>query len=641
MKLLSLARRTRTVAHLLRHYPRLLLRLPLFVQRMFAEGPWDTLRRLRDLSDPLRIAQDYGTWLTRQHDPSPAELEGMVAWAKTLDSPPVISVVMPVFNPNPDWLDQAIQSVRHQCYSHWQLCIADDCSTNPAVRQVLEQAQLSDSRIEVVYRRENGHISNSSNSALELATGPWVALLDHDDLLAPDALAWVARTVLEQPDTQMLYSDEDKVDETGVRFAPYFKPDWNPGLIEGQNFFSHLGVYRTALLRQVGGFRVGLEGSQDYDLMLRCLDAVQGRGVVHLPRVLYHWRLHRESTASGNAAKPYVTAAAERALRDHLERSGQRGTPEVITQGYRIRRCAPDPAPALDVLLDARGCSKRALLRCLQPLLALRQPSMQVFIALTQHQHASLQANASSINQLASVVWLPVDNTRTTSDVFQILMDAGQAPWLLLWDRDLAGVEGPKDDWLGEMWSQTTAPGVVGVGPKLIDRNGLIHSAGCLLGGKQLAAPAHRGFPSRHFGYFGRAALSQDFSVLPPQALLLSRQAVMAAGGVLLETVMVPHWWVDLGLRLRAASGRLVYTPFAALRLARKARRDGDLWPGTSAELAASEQRLRHQWKAWFAIDPAYNPNLSINPVNFMLARTSRTMSWSTLTAAKSQHPAE
>ena len=180
-----------------------------------------------------------------------------------------------------------------------------------------------------------------------------------------------------------------------------------------------------------------------------------------------------------------------------------------------------------------------------------------------------------------------------------------------------------------------------GVGPQLIDRKGLIHAAGCLLGDQQLAAPAHRGFPYRDFGYFGRAALTQDFSVLPPQALLLSRQAVMAAGGVLTETVMAPHWWVDLGLRLRAASGRLVYTPFAALRLARKARLDGDLWPGTSAELAASERRLRHHWRAWLAIDPAYNPNLSINPVSFMLARPSRIMRWSTLKAAKSQHPAE
>ena len=426
-----------------------------------------------------------------------------------------------------------------------------------------------------------------------------------------------------------------------MRFAPYFKPDWNPGLIEGQNFFSHLGVYRTALLRQVGGFRVGLEGSQDYDLMLRCLDAVQGRGVVHLPRVLYHWRLHRESTASGNAAKPYVTAAAERALCDHLERSGQRGTPEVIKQGYRIRRCVPDPAPALDVLLDARGCSKRALLRCLQPLLALRQPSMQVFIALTQHQHASLQANSSLINQLASVVWCPVDDTRTTPDVFQILMEAGQAPWLLLWDRALAGVEGPKDDWLREMWSQTTAPGVVGVGPQLIDRKGLIHAAGCLLGDQQLAAPAHRGFPYRDFGYFGRAALTQDFSVLPPTALLLSRHAVIAAGGLLPEPVMAPHWWVDLCLRLRAASGRLVFSPFAALWMAEKARRGADPWPGAPADVVDSEQHLRHHWQTWIDADPAFSPNLSTHPINFSLAWPARTRRWSELLAAKPHHPLE
>ena len=638
MKLLSLARRIRIVAHLLRHYPHLLLRLPFFVRRMVAEGPADTLRRFRELSDPQRIAQDYATWLTRQHDPTPAELEEMVDWAKTLVSPPLISVVMPVFNPNPDWLRQAIQSVQDQCYPHWQLCIADDCSTNSAVRQVLEHAQGSDPRIQVVFRRENGHISKSSNSALELATGSWVALLDHDDLLAPEALSWVARTVLEQPATQMLYSDEDKVDETGVRFAPYFKPDWNPALIEGQNFFSHLGVYRTALVREVGGFRVGLEGSQDYDLMLRCVDAVQGRGIVHVPRVLYHWRLHRESTASGNAAKPYVTAAGERALHDHLERSGQVGIPEAITQGYRIRRCAPEPALALDVLFDGRGCSKRALRRCLKPLLALDQSAIQVFVAVTHRQYASVQSSASW-NKLSFVVWLPVDDTSTTPDVLKTLMEFGQAPWLLLWDRDLVGVEGSNGEWLNEMWSQTTASGVVGVGPQLIDCRNLIHSAGCLLGDQQLAAPAHRGFPYRHFGYFGRAALTQDFSVLPPTALLLSRHAVMAAGGLLAEPVMAPHWWVDLCLRLRAASGRLVFTPFAALRMACKGCPDGDVWPGSSAEVAASEEHLRDQWQNWIVDDPAYSPNLSVQPVRFSWAWPSRTPRWSEWSAAKSQHP--
>ena len=565
----------------------------------------------------------------------------MTAWAKALASPPLISVVMPVFNPNPDWLDQAIQSVRNQCYPHWQLCIADDCSTNPEVQDVLRKAQATDHRIDIVFRSENGHISKSSNSALELVKGAWVALLDHDDLLAPDALAWVARTVLEQPGTQMLYSDEDKIDETGMRFAPYFKPDWNPALIEGQNFFSHLGVYRTALLRHVGGFRVGLEGSQDYDLMLRCLEASRGRGVVHLPRVLYHWRMHRESTASGNAAKPYVTKAAELALSDYLERSGQIGVPEVITQGYRIRRCVPDPLPALDVLVDARTSSARSLYRCLQSLNGLQQHSVSVFIAASRRQKLSFKSSLLSPKLRLSIVRIDVDDSLTTPQVFQALVDVGEAPWLLFWDRDLIGPDTAKDDWLIEMWSQTMAPGVVGVGPKLIDRSGSIYAAGCLVGGKQLVAPSHRGFPSRHFGYFGRAALSQDFSVLPPQALLLSRQAVMAVGGVLPEAVMAPHWWVDLCLRLRAASGRLVYTPFASLRLARKARRDGDLWPGTSAELVASERRLRHQWQAWIGFDPAYNPNLSINPASFMLARPSRTMGWSTSPAATPQHPAE
>ena len=162
-----------------------------------------------------------------------------------------------------------------------------------------------------------------------------------------------------------------------------------------------------------------------------------------------------------------------------------------------------------------------------------------------------------------------------------------------------------------------------------------------MLGDQQLAAPAHRGFPYRDFGYFGRAALTQDFSVLPPTALLLSRHAVIAAGGLLPEPVMAPHWWVDLCLRLRAASGRLVFSPFAALRMAEKARRGADPWPGSPAEVADSEQQLRAQWQTWIDADPAFSPNLSTHPINFSLAWPARTRRWSELRGAKPHHPLE
>ena len=244
----------------------------------------------------------------------------MQAWAESLLEPVRIAVLMPVFNPKPEWLQAAIASVQAQLYPHWQLCIADDCSTDPRIRPLLEQAMAADPRIRVVFRERNGHICASSNSALELVQAPWLALLDHDDLLPDDALIWVAHAIQCHPDARLFYSDEDKILPDGTRFDPYFKGDWNPLLMEAQNTFSHLGVYCADLVRSLGGFREGFEGSQDHDLVLRCSEKLQRDQVVHIPRVLYHWRVHPDSTAGGAQAKPYTVQAAERAIEEHLER---------------------------------------------------------------------------------------------------------------------------------------------------------------------------------------------------------------------------------------------------------------------------------------------------------------------------------
>jgi len=263
-------------------------------------GTWHrffhTALRIGEGFGPLDLTS-YEKWVETYDSPAPAALRSQREQAAALTRQPVISVVMPVYNTPERWLRCAIESVRNQSYPHWELCIADDASPEAHLRPLLQDYARADPRIKVSFREKNGHISASSNSALELATGEFVALLDHDDELAPNALFDVAVALNARPATDYLYSDEDKIDEEGRRFEPYFKPDFLPDLFHSQNYTSHLSVYRTTLLRQVGGFRVGYEGSQDWDLALRAIEQSHPDRIVHLPKVLYHWRAIPGSTA--------------------------------------------------------------------------------------------------------------------------------------------------------------------------------------------------------------------------------------------------------------------------------------------------------------------------------------------------------
>ena len=276
---------------------------------------------------------------------------------------------MPVYNPPVHLLRSAVDSVRHQIYPNWELCIADDCSTDSDVRQLMDEYAASDERIKVVMRAENGHISTASNSALSIATGLWVAPVDHDDILADHALALVALSMSEHQDVGLFYSDEDKIDEAGQRRDPFFKPDFDPLLLNGQNYISHLSVFRKDLVDQVGGYREGYEGSQDWDLTLRVSENLRPDQVVHIPHVLYHWRLHSNSTAALVSAKPYAIEAGERAVQDHLNRIG--GSGRVVRVGRlghnRVCWTLPEPAPQVTIVVPTRD--GRLLQRCVDSVL--------------------------------------------------------------------------------------------------------------------------------------------------------------------------------------------------------------------------------------------------------------------------------
>ncbi|WP_172682678.1 glycosyltransferase family 2 protein [Verrucomicrobium spinosum] len=259
--------------------------------------------------------QDYETWVHHYDTIHADDLVKLRQTGAALTDGPLISVLLPVYNTPLRWLKRVIETVLGQAYPKWELCIADDASPDPQVRKTIESYAAGDPRIKVVFRPSNGHIVAATNSALELATGSFVALLDHDDELRPHALLEMAREIMGNPEAALIYSDEDHLDEAGVRYAPYFKPDFNYDLLLSQNCVCHLGVYRADLVRQLGGFRAGTEGAQDWDLALRVFEAVGRDRIHHIPKILYHWRSIEGSTARGVSEKSYAPALEGKWLR--------------------------------------------------------------------------------------------------------------------------------------------------------------------------------------------------------------------------------------------------------------------------------------------------------------------------------------
>lgn len=340
---------------------------PLISSRMAAVA---RLIRRRGVTGAIRkalhvVRRDarYQKWIA-SYDTLGVEAQAKLAQrVSSLTRPPLISIVVPVYNPPAALLTEMIESVRSQIYPHWELCIADDASPASHVRRILEEYRDRDPRIRVVFRECNGHICHASNTALGLATGDFVALLDHDDVLPCHALAVVARYIEAYPHARLFYSDEDKISTAGRRSAPYFKADWDPELILQQNFFSHFGVFDTAVMRAAGGFRPGLEGSQDHDLVLRCARMVEARDIVHIPHILYHWRTLEGSTAVSVAEKPYAVAASVAAVSGHLRALGNEAVvvpPSADFPFVRVEYPLPESLPMVHLVLLATGVSDAA-----------------------------------------------------------------------------------------------------------------------------------------------------------------------------------------------------------------------------------------------------------------------------------------
>jgi len=589
---------------------------------------FQTLVRVGKPGDPADLS-DYEKWCEQHESLSDADRAAIQLHMASFRARPVISVVMPVYNPPEALLTKAIESVKRQIYPDWQLCIADDASTLPHVRQVLERFASGDARITVAYRPDNGHICEATNTAIGLATGAYVALFDHDDILAPTALYEVAAEIEAHPDAQFIYSDEDKIDMEDRRFDPYFKPDWNPDLFHGQNYTSHLSVYSAELLRSLGGLRKGFEGSQDWDLNLRAIEKIPESAIRHIPKLLYHWRAAPGSTALQQAEKNYPVEAARRALEDHFSRLGQ--AVELVSvpgDHWRVKYPVPSPAPLVSLIIPTRNALNLVKTAVQSTLSVTAYPNFEIIVVDNDSDDpatiAWLDSLAYGPNPKVRVIRYHKPFNYSAINNFAVGEAVGQVVGLLNSD-----VEAIDPGWLTVLVSHAVRPGIGAVGAMLYYPQNTVQHAGVILGLGGVAGHPFKDFPRGDSGQKNRLRLAQNYSAVTAACLVIRKDRFQQVGGFNEKDLPIAFNDVDLCCKLVAAGYRNLWTPFAELYHHESATRGVDDTQEKKARFQSEIEYMKNTWGSFLMADPHYNPNLTLVGEDFSPAYLSRTRkSW-------------
>jgi O-antigen biosynthesis protein len=558
---------------------------------------------------PYNINLAYELWIKR-HTPTQADLREFAEMLRVFAYKPLISVVMPVYNPPIQFLREAIDSVLRQVYPHWEFCIADDASPNPEVRQVLEEYAQLDERIKVIFRQENGHISRSSNSALEIATGEFIALLDHDDLLAPEALYEMVLLLNKHPEADMVYSDEDKVDEENRRKYPFFKPDWSPDSFLSRMYICHLGLYRRSIINDIGGFRVGYEGSQDYDLVLRFTEKTDR--IFHIPKILYHWRIHEASASSGAAAKPYAYEAGRRALTDAIQRRGEPGQVYGVPNfpGHYVARYKIQSHDLVSIIIPTRDLG-RLLNQCLESIFETSTYSNFEVI---------LVDNGSTEPYTEKVIstWLNREPDRFNCYTYNVPFNYSKinnfgaskanGKYLLFLNNDTEVIT---PDWIEALVEQAQRPSIGAAGAKLLYSDKTIQHVGVIIGLGGFAGHGHRYFSDGEAGHFGTAISPTNFSAVTAACLMCRRDVFDQVGGFD-EDLPVAFNDVDFCLKLTQAGLRNICLPHVMLYHYESKSRGLEDTAEKQTRFKHDSKLMAERWADALEQDPCYSRHLTL-----------------------------
>jgi GT2 family glycosyltransferase len=562
------------------------------------------IRKRLPKSGAQKPTNEYEAWFEK-HRMQPADFDRFREESRAFAYRPCVSIVTPVFNTPLSWLEECTQSVLNQVYQEWELILIDDNSDDPELARRLPELAARDPRIKLTRVEKRGGISGASNRGLELANGEWIGFLDHDDLLEPDALFQHVKWLQDHRDADLIYSDEDKLTEEGLD-SPIFKPDWSPDYFLSCNYICHFTLIRASILDQVGGFRSEFDGAQDYDLFLRVTERTNR--IDHIPRVLYHWRRSRASTADNIRRKPGSLETGRLALEAHLERQAVQGhvTVDWRTHAYWIKRDLAEAKP-ISIIIPMRD-RVELLERCVESI--TRQTSYspyeivivdndsqteeaRVFLAATKHRVLNYRGpfNFSAINNFA------VEQT--------------DSPWLLFLNNDTEVIDG---DWLTIMAEHIQRPEVGAVGPRLLYPDDTVQHGGIVMGVGGIAEHAFRGFPAESPGVCRQLQVTRNYCAVTGACLLTRRDVFNHVHGFDEEQLPVTFSDVDLCLKIRRAGYLVVYTPFARLYHHESGSRRLSVEPRETGV-------MRERWAELLAADPYYNPNLSRDRADFSLGK--------------------
>lgn len=580
---------------------------------MAKNGISHTIQRAK--IEKLRNQASYPNWLARNEV---LDIEAMTQEIATFHYQPKISIAMPVYNVEEKWLRLCIDSILNQVYTNWELCMADDASTDPNVKKILTEYQQLDERIRVVFREQNGHISEATNSALAIATGEFVALLDNDDELAINAFYEVVKVLNENPELDLIYSDEDKIDMDGNRSDPAFKPDWSPDLLLGTNYISHLGVYRRSILEEIGGFRKGYEGSQDYDLVLRFTEKTTKERITHIPKVLYYWRMLPTSTAVDQASKGYAFEAGLRAVQDALVRRGINGhATHGAANGLYDVYYDIESEKLVSIIIPTKNGYKDVQ-RCVSSIIEkTTYQNYEIIMADNGSTDPKMhELYAEFEQQLPGRFFVEsIDIPFNFSTINNRAAKKAHGEYLLFLNNDTEVIT---ENWLTLMVSFAQQERIGCVGAKLLYPNNTVQHAGVILGLGGVAGHGHYGYPHGDLGYFGRLAINVNYSAVTAACLLMKKADFDAVGGFE-EAFTVAFNDVDLCLKVQALGRDNVWLHEAELYHFESQTRGYDDKGKKKKRFEQEKVMMEEKWGPLIENDPFYNPNLTRDIPNFSL----------------------
>ena len=554
---------------------------------------------------------DYEEWY-KNHKPTMEELQRQRN--TEFEYEPLISILVPVYNTPEEFLKQMIQSVRKQTYGKWELCIANANPANETVAEILRISSTKDERIKVKDVPENEGIAQNTNAALASATGDYIGLLDHDDLLTPDALYEVVKAINENDRPQVLYSDEDKVTmDLSEHFQPHMKPDYNKDLLRSNNYITHFFVADRTLVEEVGGEDGEYNGAQDYDLILKCTE--RAKGIAHIPRILYHWRVHKASTADNPASKMYAFDAGKRAIEDHLKRCGEIGkvSHEKDLGFYRVKYQVQG-SPLISIIIPNKD-QVESLDKCLESIEKSSYKNYEIIIVENNSTEDATFAYYKKIesDKIRIVYWSDEFNY---SAINNFGVKHARGDYLLLLNND---VEVITTDWLEELTANCQRKDVGIVGARLYYPDDTIQHAGIVIGIGGVAGALFVGMPRMFTGYLHKAAIQQDLSAVTAACMMVKRSVYEELGG-LEEELKVAFNDVDFCLRAREKGYLVVYDPNVELyHFESKSRGTED----SKEKIRRFQNEIEYMRSHWLELlkkgDPMYNPNLTLTKWDYSL----------------------